>query len=85
MGTAFGKKSTRTPDEIVIEQYVDQLLKNSSVNSSCIPDRFERRLYASLFHVLVGNLKQACDTLELKFLNYRITIHVEPLQDPTID
>ena len=79
MGSVFSKRS-KTSDEIAIEQYVDQLLQNSSVNSSCIPDQFERRMYASLFHVLVGNLQHACETFELKFLNYKITIHVEPVE-----
>jgi hypothetical protein len=79
MGTVFGKQR-KTSDEIAIEQYVDRLLQNSAVNNACIPDQFERRMYISLLQVLVGNIKQACDTFELKLLNYKITVHIEPDQ-----
>lgn len=80
MGTVFGKQRKASADDIAIEQYIDRLLQNAAVNNACIPDHFERRMYASLLQVLVGNLKHACDTFELRFLNYKITIHVEPDQ-----
>ena len=75
------KESTiKTEKIIAIERFIEECLSDEDLNS-CIPDYYEMKMYKNLFTKIVTLLEKVAETTEMKILNHRIRIIVEPIDE----
>jgi hypothetical protein len=72
------RHSAPVPTPTDVEVFVDNLLKNKKVNSSYVFDPVERRLYINVVTFLVEGCAEFLKNVELKVLDKRVRITVEP-------
>lgn len=79
MGTLFSKK--KSEEEIILEKYINDLLKNKNINNSLIPDTIERNLYINILKLLINHIKEITDTIRIEFIGHVFTIKMEKLNE----
>lgn len=73
------KKVTKSPTQVAIEAFVDELFqKSDSFNATLLPDAVEKQIYIKLFCLLILNIKEICDGFKLELFDHEITISVTP-------
>lgn len=72
------KVEEKTPEEIAISTFIDTILNDMSTNINWIPDSVERELYEKILVKMFGVLHHTLKTVEIRFMNHVITIHIEP-------
>ena len=61
-----------------VDKMVDELLKNSEINNSIIPDFIERKIYTNIFTILINVLKDVMEDTNISLLNQNITFKMTP-------
>lgn len=74
MGNLHARRQ-KTP----IEEFVDKVLSHSKINIGILPDSFERAIYVSIFTRLTENLEEVLRSVELRFMNKKVTFCVEDI------
>ena len=67
------------------EKYVDKLLQNNNINLSFLPDSIERKIYIELLTTITSLLENVVETTEVKFLDKRIIMKMENINDDDSD
>jgi len=68
-----------------IDEFVDKLLANSSINMSLMPDYIEKKLYKNVFSICLGILDTVLDTVSIEFLGHKIVVDLAPNTHETED
>jgi hypothetical protein len=78
----LSKKSNkeRNPKMDAIEEYIDGFLHNEEINT-CLPDKMERKMYKKVLIKTIALLEKVLETTEIKILNHRIRLVLEPLEE----
>jgi hypothetical protein len=83
MGKICSKQVKDTPiqsnnksQEIYISDYIQNLLKQPSVNITLLPDSIESKLYEKLFIMGFEHLKQFLLTFKIEFLHYELRLEL---------
>jgi len=79
MGTLFSKK--KSEEEIILEKYINDILKNKNINNSLIPDTIERNLYINILKLIINHIKEITDTIRIEFIGHVLTIKMEKLNE----
>lgn len=77
----FKKKEVliKTEKIVAIERFIEECLTEEL--NSCIPNSYEIKIYKNLFTKVVTLLEKVAETTEMKILNHRIRIIVEPIEE----
>lgn len=65
------KQDNQTSEDKAINDLVDHLLNNANINLTCMPDRFEKKMYVNLIKIIFGNVKELLQTTTIEFFNHR--------------
>ena len=61
-----------------IDEYVEQLLTDETVNISYLPDFVEKKIYKNVFSLLIGLLNNVLGTTAVKLLGHQLTFMITP-------
>jgi hypothetical protein len=62
-----------------INQSVERMINNSTVNISYIPDFVERQIYRNVFRILIGLVDELTSQTSLEVLGHHLTFNLEAL------
>jgi hypothetical protein len=90
MGNTFERPKKETPDpdpvldlsQLLVKEYVDQILASKSTNIAAVPDFAERKAYTIAYTLLFYHLQESLQKTKLVVLGHEITFQVRVL-DPT--
>ena len=68
-----------------IDEFVDKLLANNSINMSLMPDYIEKKLYKNVFSICLGILDTLLDTVKIEFMGHKIVIDLAADTADTVD
>jgi hypothetical protein len=71
------KELCREMSQIRIEEFVDSLLKDETVNIGWLPDVVERQLYRNVFTLLIKTLGDFVDDSQITFIGHKISFLLE--------
>ena len=73
-----GKQQLKVLSKAKVEEFVEQLLADDSVNISYLPDFVERQLYKNVLNLVLGLLDNTLSTTSVKFLGHVLTFDLVP-------
>jgi len=79
------KEQARHLSDAVIDELVTHMLQNADINISVLPDYMERRIYANIVRILIGNVTELLRHVKIEVLNHVITMRIDPVAHPTAD
>lgn len=60
-----------------INEFVEELIQDESINVSYMPDYVERQLYRNIFNILINVINRTTETMSVNFLGHKLTMHIE--------
>jgi hypothetical protein len=66
-----------------VDEFVEKLLQDDSVNISYLPDWVERKLYKNILNLILGLLDNTFNTTSIKLLGHLLTFNIVPDQSQT--
>jgi len=91
MGNICARPKKETPTEpdpvldlnqLLIKEYVDQILASKSTNIAAVPDFAERKAYTIAYTLLFYHLQESLQKTKIVLLGHEITFQVRVI-DPT--
>ena len=61
-----------------VDEFVEKLLSNASVNIGYLPDFVERQIYRNVLNLLIGLLDSTLDSASVKFMGHEVTFNIKP-------
>lgn len=65
----------------LVDEFVDEMLKDENVNISGLPDFIERRVYANVIIMMMSMIDKVLESTHIQFMNHRIVFDVVPQED----
>ena len=59
-----------------IEEFVDGMIQNKSINFTMIPDYIEKKLYVNVFSIVLNILDMLLDSVNVEIMGHKITIDI---------
>jgi signal transduction histidine kinase len=66
--------------EHMIDEFVEEILKNKDINIGYLPDYVEKRIYKNVFTILINLLDNSVDTTSVQLLGREIKFDFSPQQ-----
>lgn len=64
-----------------IDEMVDKIINDKSINCSLIPDVVERQIYKNVLTMSLELLKQTLENSKINFIGHEITFNVKPSEE----
>ena len=81
MGSYLSRASPQEDaGEAAIDAFIDEILRDSATNMSCVPDTLERAMYRRTFRFLVSAAKKSLLSVSIRALNHEIVMDIRPLK-----
>jgi hypothetical protein len=66
-----------------VNEFVEKLLADESVNISYLPDFVEKQIYKNTLNLLIGLLNNTLNTASLNIIGHQLTFSINPLDQTT--
>jgi hypothetical protein len=64
--------------KVKIDEFVEKLLEDQTVNIKYLPDHVEKALYRNVLNLIIGLLNNTFNTMSVKFLGHNLTFNIMP-------
>jgi predicted RNase H-like nuclease (RuvC/YqgF family) len=64
-----------------VDEFVEKLLEDESVNMSYLPDFIERQMYKNVLNLVIGLLNNTLNTATLNVIGHQLSFAIKPLDE----